>query len=139
MRGTVLKLTRCGVLGYRAFAVVGAAFDQAWEEIKLDFDLQLSREAARLMLANEILAIVTDDSRDVAELKRAAILGLTRRLHRSAPWIARHQMRRAIADTRAAIATSRTELEDLRASIRGTRAAVEQSLALLSTEQETLN
>src|SRR5262245_42652478 len=126
------KLPGSGVLGHRALAVAGAAFDQAWEEIKLEFDRPLARQAARLALANAILAIATDESQDVAELKWAAIEALNRRRPLSTAWHAHQLSLQAISDTRLAIASSRTQLKDLRASIGLTRATVEASLALLS-------
>jgi hypothetical protein len=76
---TTCQLIGSGTLGPRALAIVGAAFDHAWKEIELHFEGPLARQAVRLMLANEILAIATDESRDVAELKWGAIHGLTRR------------------------------------------------------------
>jgi hypothetical protein len=54
--------------------VIGQAFDAAWEDVAGNFgDLPAEVEAARLKLANAILSIATENSRDVAVLKRAAL------------------------------------------------------------------
>src|SRR5262245_8562149 len=98
------KITGLGVLVHRTLSLAGAAYDEAWEEIKLEFDRPLARQAARLALANAILAIATDESRDVAKLKWAAIESLNRMRPLSTAWIAHQQSLQAISDTRVAIA-----------------------------------
>ena len=50
------------------------AFDDAWNSIAPNFgNNALSIEAARLKLANIILALVQDDSSSPAQIKRAAL------------------------------------------------------------------
>ena len=49
------------------------AFDEAWADIEGNFDSGQAREAARVKLANALLSIASDDSRDVEVLKRAAL------------------------------------------------------------------
>ena len=53
---------------------IGEAFDAAWAEISNNFgDESTDIEKARLRLAKAILSIASEDSRDVAVLKRAAL------------------------------------------------------------------
>src|SRR5262245_19962864 len=60
--------------GPDALKAVGQAFDAAWQQIAPTFgnDPQ-DIENARLELANAILSIADEDSRDVEVLKRAAL------------------------------------------------------------------
>jgi hypothetical protein len=60
-------------LGPDALKAAGQAFDQAWTEIAGNFNDPIQIEGARLSLANALLSIATDDSRDVEVLKRAAL------------------------------------------------------------------
>lgn len=48
------------------------AFDQAWSVISGNISRDAS-EAARLRLANALLSVATEDSRDVEDLKREAL------------------------------------------------------------------
>ncbi len=62
---------------------IGEAFDAAWAEIDRNFgDDPLEIESARLRLADAVLSIASEDSRDVDILKKAALqrmaLGLSR-------------------------------------------------------------
>jgi hypothetical protein len=60
--------------GPDALRAVGQVFDEAWEEIAGNFgDHPAQVETARLKLANAILSIADEDSRDVEVLKRAAL------------------------------------------------------------------
>jgi hypothetical protein len=57
-----------------ALKAIGQAFDEAWQDIATTFgDNPHDIEHARLKLANAVLSIVDEDSRDVAVLKRAAL------------------------------------------------------------------
>jgi hypothetical protein len=57
-----------------ALKAIGQAFDVAWQDIAATFgDNPHDIEHARLKLANAVLSIVGEDSRDVAVLKRAAL------------------------------------------------------------------
>lgn len=50
------------------------AFDEAWRSIAPDFgDNRLAIEAARLRLANVILAVAQDDRSSPAQIKHAAL------------------------------------------------------------------
>ena len=61
-------------LGPEALKVAYAAFDQAWETIAANFGNDNdAAEAARLKLANAILAVMREDSRDPARVKNAAL------------------------------------------------------------------
>jgi hypothetical protein len=60
-------------LGPDALKAIGQAFDAAWDEIADRFDEPLAVEATRLPLANIILSTADENSRDVQELKRAAL------------------------------------------------------------------
>ena len=60
--------------GPDALNAIGQAFDQAWKEIAGNFGNDpFDIERARLRLANAVLSIADDDSRDVTVLKRAAL------------------------------------------------------------------
>ena len=54
--------------------LIGQAFDQAWAQIAGNFGNDPSDiERARLRLANAMLSVASEDSRDVAVLVRAAL------------------------------------------------------------------
>ena len=57
--------------GPDALKAMCAAFDQAWSEIAGNFGTDVAE--ARIRLAESILSIASDDSRDVEVLKRAAL------------------------------------------------------------------
>ena len=60
--------------GPEALKVTGEAFDAAWAEIAGNFsDDPTDLEKARLRLANALISIADEDSRDVEVLKRAAL------------------------------------------------------------------
>jgi len=60
--------------GPEALNAIGTAFDAAWAEISNNFgDDPIDVEKARLRLANALLSIANEDSRDVNVLKRAAL------------------------------------------------------------------
>jgi hypothetical protein len=60
--------------GPEASKVTGEAFDAAWAEIASNFgDDPIDIEKARLRLADALLSIADEDSRDAEGLKRAAL------------------------------------------------------------------
>ena len=60
--------------GPTTIRVMGQAFDGAWAEIAGSFDNDPeASEAARLNLANAVLSVTTEDSRDVWTLKEKAL------------------------------------------------------------------
>ena len=60
--------------GPDALRAIGDAFDAAWAEISDKFGTgPVAIEAARLRLANAVLSVASEDSRDVEVLKRAAL------------------------------------------------------------------
>jgi hypothetical protein len=60
--------------GPEALKAIGAAFDAAWAEISNYFgDDTADVKKARLRLADALLSIATEDSREVEVLKRAAL------------------------------------------------------------------
>jgi hypothetical protein len=69
--------------GPDALKAISQAFDEAWQEIagNIGSDPQ-DIEAARIRLANAVLSIADEDSRDVEVLKRAALLRLALDYHR---------------------------------------------------------
>ena len=71
------KLIDGAAFGPETLKVIGQAFDEAWQDIAGNFgeDHVL---AARLMLANIILATATADSRDVDSLKATALQKMAR-------------------------------------------------------------
>jgi hypothetical protein len=70
-------------LGPDALKAIGKAFDAAWGEIAHRFDSSLAIEATRLELANALLSIANEDSRDAQVLKQAVL----KRLAFDAQWI----------------------------------------------------
>ena len=68
------QLVESGSFGPDALKVAFQAFDQAWESVAVHFGTDpVAIEAARLRLANAILSITHNDSRDVGALKTAAL------------------------------------------------------------------
>ena len=60
--------------GRDALKVIGQAFDEAWKEVAGNFgDDPQDIEAARLKLANAVLSLAHEDTRNVDVLKRAAL------------------------------------------------------------------
>jgi hypothetical protein len=68
--------------GPEAVKAVGQAFDEAWAEIAGKFASDRI-EGARLSLANAVLSVATDMSRDAQLLKKAALEVLARTEARS--------------------------------------------------------
>jgi hypothetical protein len=61
-------------LGPEALKVAYEAFDQAWDAIAANFGSDKDGiEAGRLKLANAILAVMREDSRDPVQIKNAAL------------------------------------------------------------------
>jgi hypothetical protein len=56
-----------------ALKIIGQAFDGAWAEIAHHFPRPLEMEAARLRLANVILDLAKQDTRDSERLKNLAL------------------------------------------------------------------
>src|ERR1700745_1381632 len=65
-------------LGPQALKAAGQAFDEAWAEIAAHLHDPTQIETARLTLANAVLSVVSDESRDVAVLKNAALQVMAR-------------------------------------------------------------
>jgi len=60
--------------GPDALKVIGQAFDQAWAQIEGNFgDDPKDAERARYRLATALLSVASEDGRDVAALKNAAL------------------------------------------------------------------
>jgi hypothetical protein len=130
---TIRPLTICPTFGPRALATVGAAFDQAWQEVESYFTGTLSRQAARLILANAILGAATDDSRDTRPLKWAGIRELACRGYLPNTETPRQRALAAIVESQKLISVSRVELKYLQASARSVRKSVDATSALLET------
>jgi hypothetical protein len=65
--------------GPDALKAIGQAFDAAWADIEGNFGEEPERvAAARLKLANVMLSVADNDSRDVQALKRAALQALAK-------------------------------------------------------------
>ena len=76
--------------GPEALKAIGEAFDAAWAEIEGNFgNVPVDVDNARYRLANALLSVASEDSRDVQVLKRAALqrmaLDYRQRLSRGAP------------------------------------------------------
>src|SRR5262245_8937018 len=66
--------------GPEALKVIGQAFDGAWTDIAGNFGSDaLVIQAARLQLANAVLSVASDGSRDAGALKEAALQEMARR------------------------------------------------------------
>jgi hypothetical protein len=66
--------------GPDALRAIGQAFDMAWAEIASDFAGDpVVTEGARLTLANAILSVASEDSRDVDILKNAVLQAMARK------------------------------------------------------------
>ena len=60
--------------GPEALKAIGQAFDEAWAEIAGNFgNVPIDIDNARFRLANALLSIACEDSRDVGVLRRAAL------------------------------------------------------------------
>jgi hypothetical protein len=60
--------------GPDAVKVIGQAFDKAWDDIAGNFGEEPATiELARLRLAEAVLSVASEDSRDVEALKRGAL------------------------------------------------------------------
>ena len=68
--------------GPDALKAIGQAFDEAWQTVAGNFDADTT-EAARLRLANAILSVATEDTRDVDALKRGALEAMALSYHAS--------------------------------------------------------
>jgi hypothetical protein len=60
--------------GPDALKVITQAFDEAWTSIADQYKSAEQVEAARVQLANAMLSVASDGSRDVQVLKHAALL-----------------------------------------------------------------
>jgi hypothetical protein len=68
------KLIDGASFGPDALKVIGKTFDDAWLEIAANFGNDpLQIETARLRLAEAVLSVAHEDSRDAGVLKRAAL------------------------------------------------------------------
>jgi hypothetical protein len=68
------KLIDGASYGPDALKVIGQAFDAAWQEIAGNFGSDPQQiEAARLRLAEAVLSVADENSRDAEILKRAAL------------------------------------------------------------------
>jgi hypothetical protein len=68
------QLTDGASFGPEALKAIGTVFDAAWAEISNNFgDDSVDVEKARFRLAQALLSIANEDSRDVEVLKRAAL------------------------------------------------------------------
>jgi hypothetical protein len=72
--------------GPEALAAMGRAFDEAWAQIEAHFGSDPADiEKARLRLADAMLAVANERSRDVAELKKAALAAMALRYRNRPP------------------------------------------------------
>jgi hypothetical protein len=76
------KLIEGAAYGPEALKVIGRAFDEAWQAIAGNFSSDANVvSAARMNLAEAILSVANDDSRDVSALKQAALDVIRRKFH----------------------------------------------------------
>jgi hypothetical protein len=75
--------------GPDALKAIGQAFDAAWADIEGNFGEEPERvAAARLKLANAMLSVAYNDSRDVRVLKNAALQAMAKDYRVRSPRIA---------------------------------------------------
>jgi hypothetical protein len=68
------QLVDTATFGPEALKAIGQAFDAAWAEIASEVGTDpLAIEAARLKLANAVLNVADENSRDIDALKRAVL------------------------------------------------------------------
>jgi hypothetical protein len=73
------ELVESGSFGPDTLKAAYQAFDEAWQSVAAHFGSDPAEiEAARMRLANAILAVSKDDSRDPSEIKTAALAILAR-------------------------------------------------------------
>jgi hypothetical protein len=73
--------------GPDALKAMGQAFDAAWESVRENFGNDpLIIEAARLALANALLSVANDGSRDVGVLAKAALEVMALSYRRNRNW-----------------------------------------------------
>ena len=68
------KMLVDAAFGPDALRVITQAFEEAWASIADQYKTPDQVEAARIQLANAMLSVASDGSRDVKVLKRAALL-----------------------------------------------------------------
>jgi hypothetical protein len=79
------RLINGAAFGPEAVKTIGRAFDEAWDYIAGNFgDDPTSIELGRCRLAEALLSVASEDSRDVEALKRGALEAMAR-YYRSAP------------------------------------------------------
>jgi hypothetical protein len=73
------ELIEGALYGPEMLNVLSRAFDQAWAQIAANYGSEQARiEAARRRLANAVLALANEDSRDAELLKQAALKVMAR-------------------------------------------------------------
>jgi hypothetical protein len=73
------QLIDSATFGPEALKAIGEAFDAVWTEIAGEIGADpVAIEAERLRLANAVLSVASEDSRDVEALKRAALQAMGR-------------------------------------------------------------
>ena len=72
--------------GLEAMKAIAQAFDAAWSEIERNFgDDPADIDDARIKLANALLSVASENSRDVEVLKKAALQRLALEYRESSP------------------------------------------------------
>jgi hypothetical protein len=117
----------------KVLAVIGTAFDEVWSAVAYGFDTALAKEAARLVLANAILAHATSVSIEPSALKRAGLAVLAERYPRQVTRAGPAYLAALIDQSRATVARSQIDIRRLRDSVHSAEAAIQRSMALLHT------
>jgi hypothetical protein len=82
---TARQLIDGAAFGPETLKAIGQAFDEAWAQIAGNFGTDPDDvERARLRLADAMISVATEQSRDVAQLKSAALEAMALR-YRSRP------------------------------------------------------
>ena len=80
------RLIDAASFGREAMRAIGQAFDAAWAEIDRNFgDDPADIDDARYKLATALLSVAREDSRDVEDLKKAALQQMALEYRESSP------------------------------------------------------
>jgi DNA repair ATPase RecN len=125
-----LAKLRNSAFGPADVATMGRAFQEVWAAIGGRFNAPLASEAARLVLANAILAYATNIRVEASELRQAGLAALSRKYPHQVKGC-RMYLAAVTKETRSSIDRSRTHIVQLAASIQRAHAAIEASTALM--------
>lgn len=122
----------------RDLATITVAFDEAWSAVANSFSTALAKKAARLVLANAMLACATRGGLEPTMLKRAGLTALAERYPRRVTRSSPAYLVMLVDQNRATIARSQNDIGRLWNSIHRADAAIRKSMALLRVGSRAL-